>query len=73
MGESKSEMKQKKQKKQKEPLLAWHWLDSKLGVTTGAGLPISGLALAVLLQWLLLLLQIFCRPCLRTIAGLLFQ
>jgi hypothetical protein len=47
--------------------LEWKWLDEKLGVTTVTGFPIAALALAVLLQWLLILLQLFCRPCLRTI------
>ena len=45
---------------------ASQWLDRNLGVTTESELPIVILAFVVSLQWLLILLQLFCRPRIRT-------
>ena len=41
-------------------------LDSKLGVTPGVGLALVIAATCVAGQWTLILLQTFCRPCIRT-------
>ena len=47
-------------------LLEWGWLDSKFGLGPGWGLTLLISGSAVLGQWILILLQIFCRPCIRT-------
>ena len=41
-------------------------LDSLLGVGPGWGLTLTIASLCVAGQWLLILLQIVCRPCIRT-------
>ena len=52
-------------------LISWlrhypDWMDRKIGLKRNMVWPLTGLAFAVFLQWLSLLLQIFCRPCIRT-------
>ena len=42
------------------------WLERMIGVRRDAAWGLSVAALAVWLQWLLILLQIYCRPCIRT-------
>lgn len=49
------------------------WVDRKLEVTPGMGLPLVALALAVSLQWLVFFLQVFCQPWLRTTLAQLFR
>ena len=53
------------------PLTLGPRFESRLGLTTGMGWPILALAAAVSVQWILLLSQLFCRPCMRTIFDLL--
>ena len=51
--------------------LEWRRFDDWLGVRRGMAVPITALAVAVLSQIVLVALQVFCLPCLRTIFGLL--
>ena len=41
------------------------WLERMIGVRRDAAWGLTVAALAVLLQWLLILLQLYCRPCIR--------
>ena len=42
------------------------WLDRKIDVPPRAGLPVAMMAVAVFFQWAMILFQIFCPPCMRT-------
>jgi hypothetical protein len=42
------------------------WMERRWSFHRHMVWPLTGLAFAVLLQWLSLLLQIFCQPCIRT-------
>ena len=56
---------------EKREWLEWRRFDDWLGVRRGMAVPIAALAVAVLIQILLVAFQIFCQPCLRTIFGFL--
>ena len=46
--------------------LAWRWLDSKLGLAPGWGVTVLIVVAGVLLQLALVLLRLFCMPCIQT-------
>lgn len=42
------------------------WVERKIGLRRDAAWALTVAAVAVSLQWLLILLQLYCRPCIRT-------